>query len=68
MQNLLTLDGIRPLTTEERALIQTFPPDFEFLGSKSEQEQMIGNAVPVNLGTYVGKCIKQYIDSHPQSN
>lgn len=64
---VLTLDGIRPLTTEERALIQTFPPDFEFLGSKSEQEQMIGNAVPVNLGTYVAKCIKQYIDTHPQT-
>lgn len=56
-----SLEGVRPLTTEERALIQTFPPDFEFIGSKSEQEQMIGNAVPVNLGTYVGKCIAQYI-------
>lgn len=59
-----SLEGIRPLTTHERALIQTFPSDFEFIGSKSEQEQMIGNAVPVNLGTYVGNCIAQYIQQH----
>lgn len=56
-----SLEGVRPLTTRERALIQTFPSDFEFIGSKSEQEQMIGNAVPVNLGTFVGKCIAEYI-------
>lgn len=62
-----SLAGVRPLTTHERALIQTFPPDFEFLGSKSEQEQMIGNAVPVNLGTYVGKCISQYIEEQEKN-
>ena len=56
------LDGVRPLTTHERSLIQTFPNDFIFLGSKSAQEQMIGNAVPVRLGEYVGRCIQQYID------
>ena len=56
-----SLDGVRPLTTEERSLIQTFPKTFKFLGSKTAQEQMIGNAVPVNLGTYVGNCIKEYI-------
>lgn len=59
-----TLDGIRPLTTKERSLIQTFPESFIFSGSKTSQEQMIGNAVPVNLGAYVGTCIQQYIDEH----
>lgn len=56
-----TLEGIRALTTEERARIQTFPAGFQFLGSRTNQEQMIGNAVPVNLGTYVGQCINEYI-------
>lgn len=52
---------LRPLTTYERALIQTFPTSFEWLGSKTDIEQMIGNAVPVNLAAFVGKCLKDYI-------
>lgn len=55
-----TLDGVRPLNTHERSLIQTFPEDFIFCGNKSEMEQMIGNAVPVNLGTFVAKSIIDY--------
>lgn len=62
-----SLEGVRPLTTEERSRIQTFPEDFMFLGSKSEVEQMIGNAVPVNLGTFVAKAIRQYVEDHPES-
>lgn len=58
------LDGIRPLTTYERSLIQTFPENFIFLGSKTDQEQMIGNAVPVKLGQYVGNCISDYIKAN----
>lgn len=56
-----TKDGIRQLTTKERSMIQTFPEDFVFLGSKTDQEQMIGNAVPVNLGKYIAETIKEYI-------
>lgn len=51
---------LRPLTTKERSLIQTFPPEFWFLGTKADQEQMIGNAVPVNLAKYVATCILKY--------
>ena len=54
------LSKVRPLTTKERAMIQTFPEDFIFSGSKSAQEQMIGNAVPVNLGAFVGRCVMKY--------
>jgi DNA (cytosine-5)-methyltransferase 1 len=50
---------VRPLTTEERSRIQTFPTTFKFVGSKSQQEQMIGNAVPVNLAEYVARRIKE---------
>jgi DNA (cytosine-5)-methyltransferase 1 len=54
-------DKIRPLTTKERSLIQTFPKDFIFNGSKTDLEQIIGNAVPVKLGEYVANCINEYI-------
>lgn len=53
---------LRPLTTKERSLIQTFPDDFVFEGSKSDVEQMIGNAVPVKLAEYVARCILEYIE------
>lgn len=54
-------DGIRPLTTKERSLVQTFPEEFQFAGNKTDVEQMIGNAVPVNLAKYVASAIEQYV-------
>jgi len=56
-------EGIRPLTTSERSYVQTFPRSFRFVGNKTDVEQMIGNAVPVNLGTFVAKAISNYISS-----
>lgn len=55
-----TLDGIRSLTFKERSMIQTFPEDFDFEGTKTNMEQMIGNAVPVNLGYFVADAIFRY--------
>lgn len=46
----------RPLTVREYARIQTFPDDWEFVGSTCSQYKQIGNAVPVNLGYHIGKC------------
>jgi len=60
-------DKIRPLTTKERSLIQTFPEDFIFNGHKTDLEQIIGNAVPVKLGKYVANCINEYISNGRQS-
>lgn len=50
--------GLHVLTTQERALIQTFPADFVWTGSKTDLEQMIGNAVPVNLARFVAETVK----------
>lgn len=55
------LTKVRPLTTLERARIQTFPRKFVFYGGKTDLEQMIGNAVPVNLAQYVAKHLLEYI-------
>lgn len=57
------LSKVRPLTTLERARIQTFPASFEFSGSKTDLEQMIGNAVPVDLAKYVAKHLMEYIST-----
>ena len=46
---------------EERARIQTFPGTFKFSGNKTDKEQMIGNAVPVNLARFVGETINEYV-------
>jgi DNA (cytosine-5)-methyltransferase 1 len=53
------------LDTTDRARIQTFPKNFTFVGSKTEVEQMIGNAVPVNLGEFIAKNILEIIEKTP---
>jgi DNA (cytosine-5)-methyltransferase 1 len=57
----ISLDQIRPLTTLERAKIQTFPDTFHWKGTKTNLEQMIGNAVPVNLAHFIGKNLLNHI-------
>lgn len=47
----------RPLTVREYARIQTFPDDWAFAGNMSSKYKQIGNAVPVNLGYHVGRCV-----------
>lgn len=56
------IEEVRALTTIERSYIQTFPKEFKFEGTKTNLEQMIGNAVPVNLAKHVGKCLLHYIN------
>lgn len=64
--DLVKASTVRPLTTKERSLIQTFPEDFEFAGNKADMEQLIGNAVPVKLAEYVARCIYEYMnDENP---
>ena len=56
----IELSEIRPLTTIERSYLQTFPKDFKFEGTKTNLEQMIGNAVPVNLAKFLATAILEY--------
>jgi DNA (cytosine-5)-methyltransferase 1 len=45
---------IRPLRIREYARIQSFPDDYEFVGSMASKYKQIGNAVPVELARRVG--------------
>jgi DNA (cytosine-5)-methyltransferase 1 len=54
------LSETRPLTTIERSYLQTFPKSFKFEGAKTHLEQMIGNAVPVNLAQFIANGIIQF--------
>jgi DNA (cytosine-5)-methyltransferase 1 len=45
----------RYVTLRECARTQTFPDDFEFIGTQSEQSLLIGNAVPPQLAEAVGR-------------
>ena len=47
----------RPFTIREYARIQTFPDNWDFQGSICSQYKQIGNAVPVNMGFHVGRCV-----------
>ncbi|MGZ0802648.1 DNA cytosine methyltransferase [Kluyvera ascorbata] len=58
--------SIRELTTKERSMIQTFPEEFIWTGSKTNVEQMIGNAVPVNLAAFISQCVYDYFSDKKQ--
>ena len=47
----------RPLTVREYARIQTFPDEWIFAGTISDQYKQIGNAVPVNLAYAIGRSL-----------
>lgn len=49
---------VRALTYSERALLQTFPADYKWGNfCKSDIEQMIGNAVPVDMAHHIGNVL-----------
>ncbi len=52
----------RPLQVREYARLQTFPDSWQFCGSTASQYKQIGNAVPVNLGYHIGRCVVAMLD------
>lgn len=57
-------DETRPFTVREYARIQTFPDDWEFIGSTAQQYKQIGNAVPCNLGKEVGYSLIKLLNAY----
>ena len=54
----------RPFTVREYARIQTFPDDWKFAGSVSQQYKQIGNAVPVNMAKEIGYSIVDFLNKY----
>lgn len=48
-------------TIRENARLQSFPDDFVFTGTKTQQNRQVGNAVPPLLGYHLGKALKKII-------
>ena len=59
-------DETRPFTVREYARIQTFPDNWKFEGSMSQQYKQIGNAVPVNLAKEIGFSVISFLNKYYQ--
>jgi len=57
-------DETRPFTVREYARIQTFPDEWEFMGSISQQYKQIGNAVPINLGQEIAYSVVKFLNNY----
>lgn len=55
-------EEVRALTLRECALIQEFPPDWEFKGTAQQQYAQVGQAVPVRLGQVAGVLVARHLD------
>ena len=55
---------VRPFSVRENARIQSFPDDWEFVGTIASKYKQIGNAVPCNLAKEIGleiiKSLEEY--------
>ncbi|MYB15477.1 MAG: DNA (cytosine-5-)-methyltransferase [Chloroflexi bacterium] len=52
-------DGMPRLTIKMVACLQSFPPDWQFAGGKTQQYRQIGNALTVELATAVAKAVRK---------
>lgn len=57
-------EQLRSISLLEGALLQTFPLNYQFLGSKVEVARQIGNAVPPKFAAAIGQSIAQAISKH----
>lgn len=56
------VNQMRSITIREAALLQSFPIDYEFIGSDSYCYKMIGNAVPVNFARKIAEAIIKVLE------
>lgn len=59
----------RAISLREAALFQTFPKSYQFIDPQSkfvmnDVARFIGNAVPVRLGSVIGKSIKKHLEEY----
>lgn len=59
-------DETRPFTVREYARIQTFPDEWQFAGSASQQYKQIGNAVPTNMAKEIGYSVVDFLNRYYQ--
>ncbi len=52
----------RPLQTREYARLQTFPDDWEFVGSNNSVYRQIGNALPVEMARRIAEAAKDFLN------
>lgn len=55
-------------TIRENARLQSFPDDFVFLGTRTQQNRQVGNAVPPLLGYHLGLALKKAIEGEKNEN
>ena len=58
----------RRLSARECAMLQTFPMDYQFVGSLNVVYRQIGNAVPVKLAEQIAKGIYDVLIKNEESN
>jgi DNA (cytosine-5)-methyltransferase 1 len=55
-------DRLRRITVQEAAVLQSFPPGWEFAGPRVAQYRQVGNAVPPNLAQAVAKSVREALE------
>lgn len=62
-EQVVVLDDmrVRHFSERETARIQGFPDSYEFIGTHSEVQQLMGNAVTVNVAEAIANKIKEFL-------